>query len=293
MNPASHQRHLLSAAIIALASCIAPARAELLTGLSGGNLISFDSATPGTVNSLAITGLGAQSLIGIDVRPVSQVIYGIGSGNSIFTINPFSGVATSVGTLATATSGTAFGLDFNPVPDRMRVVSDTEQNLRINVGTGGVTVDGSLAFAAADANFGINPNIVGVAYSNSTPFSPVASTTLYGIDSSLDILVIQNPPNAGTLNSIGSLGVNTGNIAGFDISGTSGVAYAALDLGGVSSLYTIDLTTGAASLVGGIGGGLSVSGLTVSPVPEPEHYAMIAAGSLIGFGLLRRRFKLA
>ena len=53
----------------------------------------------------------------------------------------------------------------------------------------------------------------------------------------------------------------------------------------------IDLTTGAASLVGGIGGGLSVSGLTVSPVPEPEHYAMIAAGSLIGFGLLRRRFK--
>jgi len=107
----------------------------------------------------------------------------------------------------------------------------------------------------------------------------------------LDILVTQNPPNAGTLNSIGSLGVNAGSIAGFDISGTSGIAYAALDIGGLSSLYTINLTTGSASLVGGIGSGLSVSGLTVSPVPEPEHYAMIAAGSLLGFGLLRRRSK--
>ena len=294
MNTTIPPRRLWVAAMLTAAACVLPARAELLTGLtSGGNLIAFDSSTPGTVSSLPITGLGGQTLIGLDVRPINQVLYGIGSANTIFTINTFTGAATSVGTLGTATSGTVFGLDFNPVPDRLRVVSDTEQNLRINVGTGAVTTDLALNYNVGDVNFGANPNIVGAAYANSTPFAAVVSTTLYGIDSSLDILVNQNPPNNGTLNTIGSLGLNTSGIAGFDISGTSGIAYAALDVGGLSSLYTINLATGTATSLGLIGDGSAVSGLTVSPVPEPEHYAMIAAGGLIGFALLRRRFKQA
>ena len=153
----------------------------------------------------------------------------------------------------------------------------------------GDLTDDPLAYAGGDPNNGANPNIVSSAYSNN--FFGAPSTVLYNIDASLDILVTQSPPNNGTLNTIGALGVNTSDIAGFDISGSSGIAYAALENGGTSSLYTINLTTGAATLVGAIGSGLSVNGLTA--VPEPEHYALIAAGSLIGFALLRRRFKQA
>ena len=40
---------------------------------------------------------------------------------------------------------------------------------------------------------------------------------LYGIDSQTDTLVIQNPPNNGTLVPVGALGVNTNDEVGFDI----------------------------------------------------------------------------
>lgn len=267
-------------------------QAETLFGLtSTGSLISFDSASPGTLlNSVPVTGLGGDSLIGIDVRPNGGALYAVSTGNFIFTINAATGAATSVGTLSTPTSGTTFGFDFNPVPDRLRVVSTAEQNLRINVGTGGVTVDGALAFAALDANAGMNPNVVGVAYSNN--FNGATSTTLYGIDSDLDILLTQNPPNAGTLNTVGGLGVNTTGAVGFDIS-VSGIGYAALTDNGTSlaSLYTINLGTGAATLVGQIGDGTPLQGLTA--VPEPEEYGMMFGGVILGFAAYRRYRKQA
>ena len=82
--------------------------------------------------------------------------------------------------------------------DRIRITSDSEQNLRVNPDTGMVAaVDGMLAYAAGDINFGQNPNVVGSAYTNSRPTA--TTTTLYDIDSALDIVVIQNPPNEGVL----------------------------------------------------------------------------------------------
>lgn len=267
-------------------------RAETLFGLtSTGQLISFDSATPGTLlNSVAISGLGSDSLIGIDLRPNGGALYGVSTGNSIFTINSATGVATSVGGLSTSLSGAGFGFDFNPVPDRLRVISDGEQNLRINVGTGAATVDGSLAFAAGDLNAAANPNVVGAAYANNV--NGALTTTLYGIDSNLDILVTQVPPNAGTLNTIGALGIDTTGAVGFDIS-RSGIAYAALTDGrtSLSSLYTINLGTGAATLIGEIGGGAAINGLTA--VPEPEAYGAMVGGLMLGLGVYRRYRKQA
>ena len=73
---------------------------------------------------------------------------------------------------------------------------------------------------------GAIPAIVASAYTNSTPGA--TATQLFGIDSDLDILVLQNPPNSGTLSTIGSLGVDTGDRVGFDVVGESGEAYASL-----------------------------------------------------------------
>ncbi len=275
-------------AVAALALTRLETRAETLFGLTtSGSLISFDSSSPGTLlNSVAISGLGGESLIGIDLRPNGGALYGVGSGNSIFTLNTATGAATLAGTLGTGLSGAGFGFDFNPVPDRLRVVGTDEQNLRINVGTGATLVDGSLSYAAGDANAGANPNVVGAAYANNV--NGALTTTLYGIDSSLDILVTQAPPNAGTLNTVGALGIDTTGAVGFDISG-SGIAYAALTDGitSLSSLYSINLSTGSASLIGQIGGGSGVYGLTA--VPEPAEYGMMIGGALLGLAVYRRR----
>ena len=278
----------MATAVAALALIPLEMRAETLFGLTtSGHLISFDSSNPGTLlNSVAISGLGGESLIGIDLRPNGGALYGVGSGNSLFTLNTSTGAATLAGSLDNGLSGAGFGFDFNPVPDRLRVVSTEEQNLRINVGTGATLVDGSLSYAAGDVHTGVNPNVVGAAYANNV--NGALTTTLYGIDSSLDILVTQIPPNAGTLNTVGALGIDTTGAVGFDIS-RSGIAYAALTDGisSLSSLYTINLSTGSASLIGQIGGGSSVFGLTA--VPEPAEYGMMIGGALLGLAAFRRR----
>ena len=104
-------------------------------------------------------------------------------------------------------------------------------NREINPNNGTLAgTDTTLAYATGDANAAANPNLVAVAYTNSVAGTP--STTLYGIDSNLDILVRQGSPggapvspNSGQLFTVGPLGVNTANDAGFDISDCSGNGY--------------------------------------------------------------------
>jgi hypothetical protein len=80
-------------------------------------------------------------------------------------------------------------------------------------------------------------------------------------------LVTQLPPNNGTLNTVGALGVNFGPAAGFDIVTRDGNNYAlaALQPEGKtrSGLYGVNLTTGAAVRIGTIGGGRVVFGLAL------------------------------
>jgi hypothetical protein len=173
-------------------------------------------------------------------------------------------------------------------------VSNAGQNVRIvGGGTGAVNTDTPL-------NPG-DPNVVGAAYSNNQPGGQNGQTTLYDIDSVLDQLFTQGSvdfppgvsPNTGTLFSVGPLGVNTSDLVGFDISGATGVAFASLTppTGAASSLYTINLATGAATLVGTIGGGLllqDISVLTVASVPSPASLGLVGAGAL-GLGFLAAR----
>jgi hypothetical protein len=279
---------------IALAVGEAPARAELLRGVTTTNVLkTFDSAAPGTIlNSVGVTGLQAgETLLGIDFRPGDLMsgitLYGLGSTSRLYTINTTTGAATQIGSAGAFTlSGTAFGFDFDPTIDRIRVTSDTGQNLRLNPNDGALTAtDGALAFAAGDPNSGATPRSTGSAYTDN--FAGAATTTLYGIDSNLDVLVRQDPPNLGTLHTVGALGFNTSDLVGFDISGLTGIAYASLTApaGNFSQLFTIDLATGSATLVGSIGGGVPLIGLAaiaLRDVPEPGTLSL----SLLGLGLV-------
>lgn len=278
-----------SVTIFDLLSNAKPAAAFGLVGLTDNNrLVLFDSSNPGRTTNVSVTGVDG-NLLGIDRRPANGLIHGLTSTNNIYTINPFTGAATFVSSLSTPfTGGSVSGVDFNPVPDRLRVVGANKQNFRINVDTGAVIVDGTL-------NPG-DPNITAVAYTNADN-DPTTGTTLYDIDFNSDELFIQNPPNAGTLQRVGSLGIDIDTVAGFDIFGVDS-AIAALTPNGQqgSNLYNINLNTGAATLVGRIGNSNTrLIGLTATPerVPEPS----LALGSLVGGGMLallrrcRRRLK--
>ncbi len=265
------------------------AQAETVFGVTlDQTLISWDSATPGTLTSGSpISGMLANEVIrGIDFRPATGQLMAMGSFSRVYTINPTNGAATLVSTLSTNLSGSSFGVDFNPTVDRMRVVSDTDQNLRINVGTGAVTTDLTLAFAAGDANFGVNPNITGAAYTNN--FAGATTTTLYVVDTALDILAIQSPPNNGTLNTVGAVGTDLTDLAGFDISGATGIAYMGVrdSLLSKSTFWQINLATGAGSFVGDVGGGAILTAITV--VPAPGALGVLGVAGLLAARRSRR-----
>ncbi|HKQ93167.1 MAG TPA: DUF4394 domain-containing protein, partial [Blastocatellia bacterium] len=153
------------------------------------SLLSFNPGQPGLINSTRfITGLAqGESIVGIDFRPANGQLFALSTASRIYTINPFTGAATRVGTApsATAVNGQSFGFDFNPTSDRIRTASDGDQTLRLNPNNGALAaVDGTLAFAAGDPNAGRDPNIVGSAYTGN--FAGSTLTTLYSIDSNLN-----------------------------------------------------------------------------------------------------------
>jgi len=98
---------------------------------------------------------------------------------------------------------------------RIRLVSTNGINLRLNSSTGAIaSVDGTLAFSN-----GNSPFIDAAAYINNTAAPAGGVTTLYDLDSRNDALLVQNPPNAGTVTTVGPFGVtiDAQRNMGFDI----------------------------------------------------------------------------
>jgi hypothetical protein len=232
---------------------------------AGNELIGFDAGSASTILSrVAISGLAAgERLVGIDFRPANNLLYGLGSSSQLYIIDAPTGLATRVGPpLTTPLAGSEFGFDFNPTVDRIRVVSDSGQNLRLHPDTGGVAaVDGPLAYATTDPNAGRTPRVVGAAYTNPDN-NPATGTTLFVLDAGLDVGVVQDPPNAGVLNTFQALGADAGEVLGFDISPTQILIVVAPTAAAPSTLF--DVTSGARRNLGLIGSGEIARGLAIS-----------------------------
>jgi hypothetical protein len=257
-----------------------PGRLTAYVTTDQNQLISFNVRKPDQLLAIRnISGLPAGvSLVGIDFRPKTGDLYGVGSNSVVYRVNPQTAIAiaenVAPGTppmdvpFAPALNGTKFGIDFNPAPDAIRVVSDAQQNLRLAPDAG--TVIGGVA--DGNLNPGM-PEVVGAAYTNST-FSvtqPAATAVqLYVLDRAQNQVCLQNPPNAGTLTMCQPLdGVRLGRDTGWDIAGPDDIGYLATnDRRGRTTLYTVDETTGETSKVDRIGGrrlaGLTVTGLAVN-----------------------------
>jgi uncharacterized protein (TIGR03437 family) len=219
------------------------------------------------------------------------MLYAITSSSRLYLINPFNGAASPIGPVTNpVVTGNGTGFDFNPVPDRIRVVSSSAQNLRFNPADGSTSgTDTTLAYAAGDPRSGQTPNAVAAAYNNS--FAGSTSTTLYVIDSNSDTLARQGSPggapvspNTGQLFTVGPLGADTSEQAGFDIADDTNNAFASLTVGGTPRLYSIKLLTGAATAIGNIVGGEPIRGIAISNTgPASSLFAGAATTNAASF----------
>jgi hypothetical protein len=278
---------VVSAVAVTVAGGAVQQSAEIYALAGKDRLVGFAAGRPGKVDTVKVSGLqDGESLIGIDFRPVDGKLWAVGrlcTTARMYTIDPESGRATFVALLQNASggapialAGSSFGLDFNPAADALRIVSDAGQNLRalpsdrlvagVQQRTGDTFVDGSLNYAGAAAT-----GVGGAAYTNND-VDPATATTLFDIDTALDDLVMQNPPNSGMLVKVADLGSPTDALVGFDIRtvGTANIAYVATtDQRGngatLATLRTIDLTTGATEPLGKIGGPKAIRGIAVAP----------------------------
>lgn len=229
-----------------LTSFAAPAMAANVVGLSGENTLHwFDTESWTETGTVDVTGVDGR-LLGFDVRPADGMLYGVFADGTLATINAETGVATKVSTLATKLAdGVTATVDFNPVADKLRVMGSDGMSLRVTVESGEVVSDGSHSYAD-----GTSPNVIAGAYTNS--YAGTEKTQLFNIDGKAGWLVLQDPPNDGTLNAVGEIGVMPTE-AGFDIAsdGMGGnEAWLVID----GAFHKVNLETGATSEAGKIDG---------------------------------------
>ena len=258
---------------------------------AAGALVQFDSTNPGAIiSAVNISGLqtAGEQVLGIDFRPLTGQLYavtvptGTTSGGTLrtYTIDPTTGAATLVGATSAIANAAdvATGIDFNPTTDRIRVVQANNENGRIGPTFGGGTDDTDLTFSGATTG-----PIGSVAYDRNfarSVFSGIP-TTLYGIDTAVSELVVIGGingsafggPSGGAVSAVGLLGVtlDASSFVGLDIGRSTannglGSALASLTVGGATALYSIDLASGAATLIGNIGDALTqYRDLAISP----------------------------
>lgn len=260
----------LFAALMAVAAT-SPGHAATIFGVDGlNNLVSFNSAAPGSyLSTVQITGL-ADSVQALDFRPANGALYALGGDRVIYTINTVTGAASALGG-PLAIDGTFFGFDFNPVADAIRIVSNTDQNYRVNPNTGAlISTDTPVAYPGSAQNPGVTAN----AYAT-------GSTVQFAIDTTADTLVRQ-ANNAGTLTTVGALGTNLSSRASFDIAGSDAFVF------DNQTFYRANLQTGALTSIGRTGSDLF--GIAIAPVPEPATWAtMILGFGVVGFVMRRKR----
>ncbi len=222
------------------------AQAQIAFGVdSTGLLFRFNINTPAVVTPIGSVGFVPE---GIDFRPGTSSLYALEVGpntTQLYTIDITTAQATAVGSGFNSTGAnynllqnTTFGFDFNPKTLQadnsmlIRVVGTNGTNLRLDSSTGQIAgVDSTLQFANGNSAF-----VDAAAYINNIPQAG-GTTALYDIDSRNDALLLQNPPNTGTLSTVGPLGVTVDanrNIH-FDIYTTPGDA----DLGLAATQLTL------------------------------------------------------
>lgn len=243
--------------------------------LSGGTrLDAYSTKDPATrTASVSITGLqSGERILAMDFRPGTGQLYGVSSGSRIYVINQNTGAAHVIGAGAftPALGGNVVSFDFNPTVDRIRLVTSTGQNLRLHPETAAVAAtDGSVNGAAG-------ATLTGVAYTNNV--AGATATSLYAINTQNQQLYLINPPNNGTLVPVGNLNLNVSGDGGFDIDAKTGTALGLNSVNGIPTLFTVNLTTGAARALATYNTSLNYTGLAIPTRPVAYIVSNVITG---------------
>ncbi len=235
-------------------------------GHTSNALFLFKTDTPGTPLSFTIpSGLVAgDSLRALAVQPVTGKLFTVGTAGVLYTMNPFTGVATAVGPAIVPTPvGDTMDLAFDRLTGFLRLISNSGQNLLLNPSTGTlISVDSALAFKAGDANAAFAAQVVGADFSVSG-----AAQTLYAIDTTRDVLATISTPASGQLTTIGPLGFNPASQCALHIPAGASYGWASLSLQGANStgLYVVNLSTGSTISLGAIRTAEMVRDIVVAP----------------------------
>jgi hypothetical protein len=262
-------------------------------GVAANNLlVQFESSSPNVLTqTTTLNGFQDpnERVLGIDFRPRTGQLYAVTAEAGAtapadlrtYTINTTTGALTFVGTTNGISNAAEVetGIDFNPIVDRIRLVQSNNANGRIDPTNGSLTGDDTdLSF-----NTPATGPVIAVAYDRNfvRSFGNNTPTTLYGIDTGSAMLVAvggingatTGGPNGGVTDAVGDLGVapDAGAFVGFDIgrSGANnnrGLALATFTVSNATGLYDINLSTGAATLIGNVtDGNITIIDIAIAP----------------------------
>ena len=237
-------------------------RLTILGLTANQRLVKFKECQPARLREVGpVSGLQDDDdvLVGIDFRVRDGELYGLGDGGGIYTIDTRTAVASKVAELTVPLQGASFGVDVNPAADALRIISDRGQNLRYPFATGVTQRDAALNYTPGTNALGVT----GAAYTNND-LDTNTNTTLFDIDTTLDQVSIQSPPNNGSLVATGKLTVDADSPVGFDIYtrlrkgvAVANNAFATLVVNGTTGFYRVNQLAGTAILIDNFSGGKS------------------------------------
>jgi len=268
-------RRMRIPAVVAVTALLCGSVPAMATGLIGldidtGNIYSVNKTTA-ALTLLASNVLPNGSCLAL--APNDQ-LYSITTGTApeLYRINPNTFAAALVGPL-----GLSFvfegGLALSPSGIAYATNADSAavpELFTVNLNTGAASVVGTMTGAPHDIN--------GLLWRS--------DGTLVGIDEDTNSLVTIDPTTA-AVTTVAALGTKLGDVG--DLTSVDGTAYFSTGVGpsGSDELWTVNLFTGADSLVGSFGttvSGDGISGLAPASLPEPASIGFIGtiAAALLG-----------
>lgn len=247
-------------------------------------LVKFNQQAPGTVVTVGNINVGTgEQVVGLDFRPADGNLHAITSTGRSLIIDPATALTTVIQPITgtgTELTGDRFGVDFNPAANALRIIGDDGLNLRVPTAALVSPAPATAVNTVVDGRMGYLQGLTAAAYTNPNPGA--MGTVLFVIDTANDRLFTQDA-NVGRLTLVGALGVDATAANGYDVVQVGDVNehYALLTVGAVTSLYGINPTTGAATVIGPFPAG-TYRGLIVETSEDDADVRFVAALSESG-----------